>query len=60
MQVALKWVLSQSAAVVTKSLNPQHLAQDVALFDWELTPAELRALDAQTVPAAQPSFMCDG
>ena len=56
--MALKWVLSQ-AAVVTKSLNPAHLAQDVALFDWALTPAEVRVLNAQATPAAQPSFMCD-
>ena len=44
---------------VTKSLNPRHLAEDVALFDWQLDSHEVQQLDAQNTPAAHPSFMCD-
>merc|ERR1712054_493909 len=36
-QVALKWLLQHGAAIATKSSNPTHLKQDVALFDWTLT-----------------------
>merc|ERR1719408_1077065 len=44
-QVALKWLLQHGAAVATKSSNPTHLKQDVALFDWTLTQKEMSALD---------------
>jgi len=59
-QVALKWIVSKGVAVVTKSLNPAHLKEDLDLFDFELSDAEVAALDAATFAKTDtPSFMCD-
>lgn len=57
-QVALKWVVSQGVPAVTKSANPLHLAADLDLWSWDLTPAQLDLLNAQTSPAGSPSFAC--
>ena len=59
-QVALKWLLAKGAAVVTKSSNPVHLKEDLDLFDFSLSSAEVAALDAATFSKGDvPSFMCD-
>jgi len=59
-QIALKWILSNSIAIVTKSSNPAHLAENLALFDFELSDTEKRALDAADFASEDtPSFMCD-
>lgn len=59
-QIALKWILSKSIAVVTKSSNPEHLRENLALFDFALSDAEMSALDAASFSSEDtPSFMCD-
>ena len=59
-QVALKYLLAKGAAVATKSSSAAHLAQDIALFDWALSDADVAALDAASFAADDvPSFMCD-
>jgi len=59
-QVALKWIVSRGAGVVTRSGSEQHLAQDRDIFSWKLTAEELRALDAANFASADtPSFLCD-
>jgi len=59
-QVALKWIVSKGIAVVTKSSNPAHLAENLDLFGWSLTDSETAALDAASFAAEDtPSFMCD-
>jgi len=59
-QVALKWLLSKGAAVVTKSSNPAHLRENIDLFDFDLSAAEVAALDAATFAKDDtPSFMCN-
>jgi len=45
-QVALKWLLTHNATIATQSTSPVHLAQDVDLFDFALSPDEMRELDA--------------
>jgi diketogulonate reductase-like aldo/keto reductase len=42
---------SQGIPVIPKSANPVHLAQNIDLFDWELTPSEMLELTAATKPA---------
>ena len=42
-QIALKWLVQNGMPVVTKSANPQHLAEDVDLFGEAGTPAIPRA-----------------
>lgn len=57
-QVALKWIWQHGHPLTTKSSNPVHLAEDIDLFDWELTADEMTQLDAETTPKGSPSFMC--
>jgi len=57
-QVALRWIWQHGVAPTTKSGNPVHLAQDLDLFDWQLTSDEMARADAATDPAGTPSFMC--
>jgi len=60
-QVALKWILSHNVTLTTKSANPQHLAEDIDLFSWDLTEAEMGALDGDLSGAEYdtPSFLCN-
>ena len=57
-QVALKWIVSQGIPAVTKSGNPAHLAEDLDLWSWDLTPQEKQALDEHNIPRGSPSFAC--
>lgn len=57
-QAALKWIWQHGVAVTTKSSNATHLTQDLDLFDWSLTDAEMSEADASTTPKGSPSFMC--
>jgi len=61
-QVALKWILSHNVTLTTLSSEPKHLAEDIALFDWELAPAEVVALDSDRFGSSEydtPSFLCN-
>ena len=57
-QVALRWIWQHGVAVTTKSSNPAHLEQDLDLFAWQLSSAEMAKADASTTPKGTPSFMC--
>ena len=35
------------------------LAEDLDIFDWKLSAAEMAKLDAATTPTGKPSFACD-
>lgn len=59
-QVALKWLVTLGASVATKSDNPKHLEEDIALFDWDFTAAEMTSLNAADFAKNNtPSFLCD-
>ena len=59
-QVALKYLVQLNAAVVTKSSSPEHLKQDVELFDWSLTRRDMKELAAAMFASDDtPSFECD-
>lgn len=59
-QVALRWLLQHGASVATKSDNPKHLEEDLAIFDWELTDDEMKSLDsADFAKSDTPSFLCN-
>jgi len=59
-QVALKYLVQKGAAVATKSSSAEHLAEDIDMFSWELTDAEMSQLDADSAASGDtPSFMCD-
>jgi len=49
-QVALKWVVQQGIPVLPKSSNPKHQAENMDLFSWNLTEAEMAKLSAAPTP----------
>ncbi|KAH8049658.1 oxidoreductase [Aureococcus anophagefferens] len=63
-QVALRYVLQNGAkpSVVVKASKPAYLAEDLDVFDFELSAADVATLDAKTTPAGQqdgrPSWGC--
>lgn len=58
-QVSLRYIVQQAlegkyiAGVIPKSDNPQHLASNIDLFDFNLTAAEMAQLAAATQPAPE-------
>ncbi|MFF0270486.1 aldo/keto reductase [Kribbella sp. NPDC004536] len=54
-QVVLRWETQQDVVPIPKSSNPQRLAENLAVFDFDLSDAELAtlaALDGTARPAA--------
>jgi len=52
-QVSLRWQVQQGIPVCPKTDNSEHLAQNLDLFDWKLSDADMKLLtDAQTPVAA--------
>ncbi len=45
-QVAIRWILQQGITTIPKSVHPTRLAEDADVFDFELTAAEMAAIDA--------------
>ena len=45
-QVMLRWHLQQGRSVIPKSTNPQRIAENIDVFDFELSTEELAAIDA--------------
>merc|ERR1719329_558831 len=57
-QVALKWLQYHGLAIATKSSSETHLAEDLDIFDWELTDDEMKSLDDAGFSKDTPSFLC--
>ena len=45
-QVMLRWHLQQGRSVIPKSTNPARIAENIDVFDFELSTEELAAIDA--------------
>jgi diketogulonate reductase-like aldo/keto reductase len=45
-QVMLRWHLQQGRSVIPKSTKPQRIAENIDIFDFDLTTEELAAIDA--------------
>ncbi|WP_308436791.1 aldo/keto reductase [Streptomyces poonensis] len=45
-QVALRWLLRRGIAVIPKTVRPQRMRENLAVFDFALTGDELAAIDA--------------
>ena len=44
-QVMLRWHLQQGRSVIPKSTKPQRIAENIDVFDFELTGEQLAAID---------------
>lgn len=44
--IVLRWHTQQGRIVIPKTATPARMAQNIAIFDFALTPAELAAIDA--------------
>ncbi|MFC5789004.1 aldo/keto reductase [Agromyces tardus] len=44
-QVMLRWHLQQGRSAIPKSVRPERIVENFDVFDFELTPAELEAID---------------
>ena len=42
----LRWHLQQGRSVIPKSTKPQRIAENIEVFDFELSAEELAAIDA--------------
>lgn len=45
-QVLLRWGIQQGRSVIPKSTKPHRIAENIDVFDFALTPGELKSLDA--------------
>ena len=45
-QVMLRWHLQKGRSAIPKSVKPARIAENVAIFDFELAPEQLAAIDA--------------
>ncbi|HEY0259457.1 MAG TPA: aldo/keto reductase [Lacisediminihabitans sp.] len=45
-QVMLRWHLQQGRSAIPKSVRPARIAENLAVFDFDLTPEQLAAVDA--------------
>jgi len=44
-QIVLRWAVEKDIVVLPKSSSAGHVAENVALFDWELAPEDHRRID---------------
>ena len=50
-QVSLKWQVQRGIPVIPKTSTKAFMVENLDLFDWELTAAEMATLDAASSPA---------
>jgi len=56
--VALRWVIQTDGILSTQSDNPEHLRENLDIFDWTLDDDEMNQLSNATRPYGVPSYMC--
>jgi diketogulonate reductase-like aldo/keto reductase len=50
-QVALRWLMQQgNIAAIPRSANPDHMAESLQVFDFELSPSEMQRIDGLKRP----------
>ena len=45
-QVVLRWMLQQDIIMIPKTWNVEHLRENISIFDFDLTPNEMIAIDS--------------
>ena len=53
-QIALKWLTQNGVPAIPRSRNPTHIAENCALFDWELSANDLAVLEDAIKPRDGP------
>ena len=57
-QVALRWLVQQEGvSTIPKSTSPAHLESNLAIFDFELTEQEMRAIGRPSLSRTAASFL---
>ena len=49
-QVALRWLIQHNIIVIPRTARVERLSENIALFDFQLTPAEVEEISALTHP----------
>ena len=55
-QVMLRWHLQQGRSAIPKSTKPHRISENIDIFDFELTAAELQVIDALDTGNGGPQF----
>lgn len=50
-QVSLKWLIQQNMPIIPKSINKDHLLENMDVFDWKLNEEDMKKLTNATTPA---------
>ena len=60
-QIVLRWGIQRNTAVIPKTINPDRLKENLALFDFELSDEEMAAISAlnQNRRFNDPGVFCD-
>ncbi len=62
-QITLRWLVQEGNVVFPKTLNPQHMRENIDIFNFELSDEEMARIDAlpqhayYTVPEEPPAFV---
>lgn len=52
-QIALRWVVQSGSPVTPSTTNPEHLREDMDIFNFALTDSEMLRLNQATSPASE-------
>jgi diketogulonate reductase-like aldo/keto reductase len=52
-QVSLRWLVQKGAIVIPRTSKVERLTENMSIFDFELTPAEMAEVDALAKPAGR-------
>ena len=45
-QIALRWLIQRGIAVIPKSVNPKRIAENIDVYDFELTAKQMQTIEA--------------
>ncbi|MDR3186763.1 MAG: aldo/keto reductase [Christensenellaceae bacterium] len=45
-QIVLRWHIQRGVAVIPKSVNPERIVENTAIFDFELAPLDMASIDS--------------
>ena len=45
-QILIRWTLQHGVVAIPKAVHPRHLSENAAVFDFELSPSDMKALDS--------------